>query len=83
MAWIITGYAEQLEFFDTLTEDDLEPYGGYALATAHIRKAAEATADFYIENTAQDGIPYWDTGAPGLAELGDYLAVPADPFNDS
>ncbi len=24
LAWIITGYAEQLEFFDTLTEDDLE-----------------------------------------------------------
>ena len=48
-----------------------------------MRKAAEATADFYIENTAQDGIPYWDTGAPGLAEyINDYLAAPADPFND-
>ena len=82
LAWIITGYAEQLEFFDTLSEDDLEPFGGYDLATAHMRKAAEATADFYIENTAQDGIPYWDTGAPGLAELGDYLSVPADPYND-
>ncbi len=82
LAWIITGYAEQLEFFDTLSETDLEPYGGYAEATAHMRKAAEATADFYIENTAEDGIPYWDTGAPGLAELGDYLAAPADPYND-
>jgi len=28
-----------------------------------------------------DGIPYWDTGAPGLARLGDYLNRPADPFN--
>jgi len=82
LAWILTGFAEQLEFFDTLTGDDLEPYGGYAEVTAHMRKAAEATADFYIENTAQDGIPYWDTGAPGLSELGDYLAVPADPYND-
>lgn len=82
LAWIIAGYAEQLEFFDTLSETDLEPYGGYAEVTAHMRKAAEATADFYIENTAQDGIPYWDTGAPGLAELGDYLAAPADPYND-
>ena len=52
LAWIITGYAEQLEFFDTLSEDNLEPFGGYDLATAHMRKAAEATADFYIENTA-------------------------------
>ena len=82
MAWIITGYAEQLEFFDTLTEPDLEPYGGYVQVTAHMRKAAEATADFYMQNTAQDGIPYWDTGAPGLAELGDYLSAPADPNND-
>ena len=82
LAWIITGYAEQLEFFDTLSDEGLEPYGGYAQVTAHMRKAAEATADFYIENSALDGIPYWDTGAPGLAQLGDYLAVPADPFND-
>ncbi len=30
----------------------------------------------------QDGIPYWDTGAPGLAALGDWRIRPADPFND-
>ncbi len=82
LAWILTGYAEQLEFFDTLSEENLEPYGGKTEVTTHMRKAAEATADFYIENTAQDGIPYWDTGAPGLSELGDYLSVPADPYND-
>ena len=82
LAWILTGYAEQLEFFDTFSEKALEPYGGYADVIAHMRKAAEATADFYIENTAQDGIPYWDTGAPGLVKLGDYLSVPADPYND-
>ena len=28
------------------------------------------------------GVPYWDTGAPGLAKLGDYRNRPADPFND-
>ena len=82
LAWILTGYAEQLEFFDTLTEEELEPYSGYTEVTSHMRKAAEATADFYIENTAQDGIPYWDTGAPDLSELGDYLSAPSDPFND-
>jgi unsaturated chondroitin disaccharide hydrolase len=27
-------------------------------------------------------VPYWDTGAPGLAALGDWGARPADPFND-
>ena len=86
LAWIITGYAEQLEFFDTLNAAELAPFlkrtGTPVPVTLHMRKAAEATADFYIENTAQDGIPYWDTGAPGLAQLGDYLEAPAAPFND-
>ena len=27
-------------------------------------------------------MPYWDSGAPGLADLGDYLDRPAEPFND-
>ncbi len=45
-------------------------------------KAAKATCDFYIEYTPSDGIPYWDTGAPGLDKLEDYLTRPADPFND-
>src|SRR5205085_4183895 len=37
---------------------------------------------FYIKNTAADGIPYWDTGAPGLHKMGDYLSVAADPYNN-
>jgi len=45
-------------------------------------KAAKSTCDFYIENTPVDGIPYWDTGAPSLYKLGNYLDLPADPFNE-
>jgi hypothetical protein len=45
-------------------------------------RAAQATADFYIENTPVDGIPYWDTDAPNLHQLGDYLNQPANPFNE-
>ncbi len=45
-------------------------------------KAAEATCDFYIENTPTCGIPYWDTGAPLLHKLGNYLDRPAEPQND-
>ena len=58
------------------------------LAGAHaveesMLEAARATCDFYIESaTAADGVPYWDTGAPGLAALGDWQERPADPFND-
>lgn len=45
------------------------------------REAAMATADFYLEHACADGIPMWDTGAPNLDRLGDYLDRPADPFN--
>ena len=42
-----------------------------------------ATCDFYIDHAAAaDGVPYWDTGAPGLAALADWGARAADPFND-
>jgi hypothetical protein len=43
---------------------------------------ARATADYYLAQTPTDGVPYWDTGAPGLVRLGAYLERPADPFND-
>lgn len=57
------------------------PLGGKAAVLGAFLRTAEATADFYIDNTPADGVPYWDTGAPGLARLGDYLGRPADPFN--
>jgi hypothetical protein len=82
LAWAMCGFAEQLEFIDTLSSNDLEPYGGRDSVTAMMREAAAATCVFYIENTASDGVPYWDTGAPGLAQLGDWRGRPADPFND-
>src|SRR5689334_10818981 len=74
LAWAMLGFSEQLELFDTLE--------GHDETRAIMEKAARATCDFYIENTPPDGIPYWDTGAPGLAQLGDWRAKPADPFND-
>lgn len=81
LAWAMLGFAEQLEFLETVAAAELESHGGRAAITAWMRKAAEATCDFYIENTATDGIPYWDTGAPGLEKLGGWRAQPADPYN--
>lgn len=81
LAWIVLGYAEQLEFLATLDDAELEPFGGRAAIEEEFLKAARATADFYIENTALDGIPYWDTGAPGLVHLGDWRNAPSDPEN--
>jgi len=82
LAWIMCGYPEQLEFIATLKDEELAPYGGRAEIEAMMLKAAKATCDFYIEHSPTDGIPYWDTGAPNLHKLGDYLDRPADPFND-
>ena len=82
LAWAMCGFAEQLEFLSTLADAELAEYGGRAAVEAWMRQAAEATCDFYIEHSPTDGIPYWDTGAPGLAKMGDYLGRKSDPFND-
>lgn len=82
LAWCLSGYAEELEFIATLEDEELEAFGGRTSIEAMMREAACAAADFYIENTPTCGIPYWDTGAPTLHKLGDYLDRPADPYND-
>ncbi len=82
LAWAMCGFAEQTEWIDSVDENELSAFGGKDSLLKLMLKAAEATCDFYIENTPVDGIPYWDTGAPGLSKMGDYLGKPADPFND-
>lgn len=82
LAWIMCGYPEQLEWIATVRDQDLDDMGGRDAIESMMLRAARAACDFYIENTPTDGVPYWDTGAPGLAKLGDYLDRPADPYND-
>jgi unsaturated chondroitin disaccharide hydrolase len=73
LAWAMCGFAELLEFTRAIGDDSIAP---------ELRKAAEATCEFYIRHAAAaDGIPYWDTGAPQLHRLGDWRSRPADPFN--
>ncbi|MFC1715704.1 glycosyl hydrolase [Candidatus Poribacteria bacterium] len=87
LAWALCGFAEELEFlktvpekeFDGLKVGEVEGKNGFV---ERFQTMAEEIADFYIENTPADGIPYWDTGAPGLARLDGYLDRPADPYND-
>ncbi len=109
LAWAICGFAEQLEFFRELTDEEIETevlFRGRKLSRqsaqriTRLRKSAtaaamspeeirgwmlrtaEATADFYLENSCADGIPMWDTGAPNLHRLPkNYLDKPSDPFN--
>ena len=81
LAWAMLGFAEELEFLETITNEI--KIGGFSKqeVTDFITKAAKASCDFYITNTPTDGIPYWDAGAPQLYKFGDYLNQPADPFN--
>jgi unsaturated chondroitin disaccharide hydrolase len=91
LAWAVLGFAEQLEFLETLSSAQRARGGARGKASVSMRvepafretclRAATATADFYLENCCADGIPMWDTGAPNLHHLGDYLDKPADPFN--
>ena len=76
LAWIMCGYAEQLEFLPTVSDAELDPLGGRAKIESMMRRAAQATCDYYFRQAAADGIPYWDTGAPDLAQAW-RLAQPA------
>ena len=80
LAWAMCGFAELLEFLQYVDDEELEPMGGRESIEGFMLKAARATCDFYIANVATDGIPFWDTGAPGLRS--EDLERSADPFND-
>ncbi len=85
LAWAMLGYAEQLEFFKTVTPARFKAACGLAKSKVvrDFERCARQTCDHYLRDvTAADGIPYWDDGAPGLAKLGDWRSVPADPYND-
>jgi unsaturated chondroitin disaccharide hydrolase len=82
LAWILCGYAEQLEFLQILPEAAFKNHGNKKKVLREFLEVAKATADFFIQNTPTDGIPYWDTGAPGLVHLRDYLERPSEPFNN-
>lgn len=81
LAWAMCGFAEQLEWLDVIDENEIKVPGGKKVFSEMMLKAAKATCDFYIENTPVDGVPYWDSGAPELGRIGDYLNKPSDPFN--
>ena len=87
LAWAILGFAEQLEFLHQLGAakvmrlKSLQDRQRISVAKQTFLRAALSTADFYLSNACTDGIPMWDTGAPNLHRLGDYVSEPANPFN--
>jgi hypothetical protein len=94
-AWAICGFAEELELLSTIRRDEfqesLDPAGGsksgaratrsFESVRAFFKNAALAAADHFLANCCTDGIPMWDTGAPGLHRLGNYATKPSDPRN--
>ena len=87
LAWIICGYAEQIEFLNSLNSNEFNrlnspPFLKKSEVLKRFLQVTRITADYYIKNTPLDGIPYWDTGAPGLASMRHYLEQAAQPFND-
>jgi len=82
LAWAMLGFAEQIEFVQTVPDEALARYGGRAGVDAMLVEAACATSDHYLEIAAADGVPYWDAGAPGLTKIDGWRDRPADPFND-
>jgi len=84
LAWAMLGYAEELEFFATLPEEEFDAIAmtKQAAIDEYLRCAME-TCDHYIHDVSTaDGITYWDDGAPGLHRLGDWRNAPSDPLND-
>jgi unsaturated chondroitin disaccharide hydrolase len=81
-AWIICGFAEQLEFLHTARGTDLDAVGGRRAVTDLFLETARAASDLYIDGySARDGVPYWDSAALDTHRLGNFTAVDADPFN--
>ena len=76
------GFAELLEFLATLPEKQFPKTTSKRQILRRFEEAATAVADFWVAETPTDGIPYWDTGAPGLNKLKHWQDRPADPFND-
>lgn len=81
LSWIALGAAEELEALDAIPDAGLEAFGGRAEIVGWMQRMAEAVCDFWMENTALDGIPYWDTGAPGLALMPEWRQQPSQPAN--
>jgi hypothetical protein len=80
LAWAMCGFAEQLEWVENYDSQEFTDFGSREAIVAVLLKAAKATCDYYMASSPTDGVPYWDTGAPGLQKI-DYLNKPADPFN--
>ncbi len=91
LAWILLGFAEELEFLARLDNSTWRLLGPLVLpgrAAATVRAmvtdaflgAAQATADWYISHSFADGMVYWDSGAPNVPRPVVYAGTTVDPW---
>jgi hypothetical protein len=80
LAWILCGFAEQLEFLTDIPEAEITR-GSFAakevIDTCY--HAATATAEWYLMHSFPNGMVYWDAGAPGVAPEVDY-GIDRNPY---
>lgn len=84
LGWAMLGYAEELEFFQTIPAAEFKKATGLAKQDVMrvYERCAKQTCDHYIQDVSSlDGITYWDDGAPGMSQLGDWRQKQADPYN--
>ena len=84
LSWAVCGFAEQLEFLDTVSLADFKASTGLTKSAVQkvFRRNATEVCDHFIKDIAcPDGITYWDDGAPGLAAMPDWRDRAADPYN--
>ena len=80
LAWAMLGATEEVEFLQSLSDERRTEEADATLV--QLQRTAKVTCDFYIDHaTAEDGICYWDTGAPGMTKLGDWQQRTAEPAN--
>ena len=76
LAWAMLGFAEQLEFLATLSDEELGRDGGRAAVERGCsRPRAPPATSISTTPPRPTACPYWDTGAPGLAALGDWAVA--------
>ncbi|MEM8782043.1 MAG: glycosyl hydrolase [Planctomycetota bacterium] len=85
LSWAMCGYAEELEFFKTISAGEFKKSVGLAKADVMqvYERCAIDTCDHYLEDVStRDGVTYWDDGAPGLAKMEGWRERDADPYNE-
>ena len=83
LSWVVTGFAELVEFALLLTDDEVAKAGLSYFATKkqlleRLLSVAVMTGNFFLDCSCSDGVPYWDTGAPGIDP--ETLKKPASPY---